>query len=383
MAEQKLREQMNEDRWRAEALLTLRKLKVDHPEEMMQKLEGRYGAENTMTVIELAGSPDFLVQNELRAKVAETPNVSLYDISSPKKILTFMAEVEPRLTPGKMADIAEISKEIVPFEFQPDMTAIFERKRQEKAEQRFDKFKNAEGDMFNLIACMEGLPAKVDNPLEAYEDETANVWTIGFGNTYHPDGSPVKKGDKITSKEDLQAHFNVVVEHDIFPLMDKYLDISKMTQEEIVAVASLCYNCGPGILGAKGRYKPSELSKALNQYFTSRNDVSKQQAMSLMAKHCRVKGNVVSALVYRRDFEGRIFAGDVPLSCLDEVPVGSLYSVGKKRTVLPHDSESLVQAMMNERGRTVPDTVTWALNKAERANAPQVCYGRKKSNTGR
>ena len=32
----------------------------------------------------------------------------------------------------------------------------------------------------------------------------AKVWTIGYGNTYHPNGTPVKEGDKITKAQALE-----------------------------------------------------------------------------------------------------------------------------------------------------------------------------------
>lgn len=390
MVEQDLREDMDEDRRRADALLTLKQLKIDNPEEMMQKLEGRYGIENTLTVIELAGSPNFMVQSELRSAMGTVPNTSMYDISSPQKILRVMAEVEPKLKPDKMAEIADIAVMHEGFvDWELNVGNVLKQKEQKNAEERYNKFKSAEGDMFNLIASIEGLPDQ-KNPLEAYWDEPGQAWTIGFGNTRHPDGRKVQKGDKITSEEQLRGYVYHELETDIFPYMAKYLDLSQMRQEEIVAVASMCYNCGPGILSTSTRDSggrkvrgPSELAKAINEYVSNRNELSKSRVQSLMAEHCKAKGKVIKPLQYRRDFEWRIFAGDVSLECLDKIPVSSLYSVGAKRKKLPQDNNTLVQELMKTPGKTVSDTITWVFERAEQVNAPQVYHGRKKSNTGR
>ena len=48
--------------------------------------------------------------------------------------------------------------------------------------------------MFDLIKFFEGLR------LEAYKCP-AGKWTIGYGTTLYPDGTPVKEGDKITKEQ--------------------------------------------------------------------------------------------------------------------------------------------------------------------------------------
>jgi lysozyme len=47
---------------------------------------------------------------------------------------------------------------------------------------------------YDLIKRFEGCR------LEAYQD-SVGVWTIGWGTTRYPDGSPVSPGDKITQAE--------------------------------------------------------------------------------------------------------------------------------------------------------------------------------------
>ena len=61
-----------------------------------------------------------------------------------------------------------------------------------------------------LIMDFEGLPKK--NPLDAYWDSYGKVWTIGYGATHYLDGSPVKKGDKLKSKEEAVELLKMMVE---------------------------------------------------------------------------------------------------------------------------------------------------------------------------
>lgn len=86
--------------------------------------------------------------------------------------------------------------------------------------------------MTDLIKKYEGLY------LQAYKCP-AGVWTIGYGNTTHPDGTPVKQGDTITEVQ-AEAYLNDYLIKNVYPVFAKIPFTLTMWQKE--ALASLIYN---------------------------------------------------------------------------------------------------------------------------------------------
>ena len=77
----------------------------------------------------------------------------------------------------------------------------------------------------------------------------AGVWTIGYGTTYFPDGTPVKEGDEIT-KEFAEVLLIDYIKKNIVPVFDKIP--YKLSENQKCAIASLCYNVGvPSFLKSK------------------------------------------------------------------------------------------------------------------------------------
>jgi lysozyme len=87
--------------------------------------------------------------------------------------------------------------------------------------------------------------------LKAYQDNKG-VWTIGIGSTYWPKtGNPVKEGDELTSKEEMEAMFTEVL-REYEEAVDKYL----MKDDTFIrnggpfgsnvtdALISFCFNIG-------------------------------------------------------------------------------------------------------------------------------------------
>ena len=99
-----------------------------------------------------------------------------------------------------------------------------------------------------FIELWEGLK------LEAYQC-SAYVWTIGIGSTRYQDGTPVKKGDKI-SKEEAYALFAETVKQ-YEKAVHESVKVS-LTQDQFNALVSFTYNCG--IIA----FKSSTLLKRLN-----------------------------------------------------------------------------------------------------------------------
>lgn len=100
----------------------------------------------------------------------------------------------------------------------------------------------------DLIKSFEGLK------LTAYKC-SANKETIGYGNTFYEDGTPVKLGDKIT-KERADSLFELI--SDDFAKKVVPLVKSKLNENQFGAIVSFAYNAGIGNL------KSSTLLKKVN-----------------------------------------------------------------------------------------------------------------------
>ena len=138
---------------------------------------------------------------------------------------------------------------------------------------------NSEG--YALIKKFEGCR------LKAYKCP-ANVWTIGYGNTFYEDGMKVKEGDVITQQraEELAKfiidQFAVTIE----PFIQKPLNDNQFS-----ACVSLAYN-----IGTSG-FKRSSVFKKLN---INPNDPTIADSFKLWNKG---GGKVLAGLVKRREAE--------------------------------------------------------------------------------
>lgn len=91
---------------------------------------------------------------------------------------------------------------------------------------------------YNVIKHYEGCK------LEAYICSAGKI-TIGYGNTFYPDGKPVKIGDKITLKQAEDMLPNIVLK---FAQGVDRLVKRELLQCEFDALVSFAYNCGLGNL---------------------------------------------------------------------------------------------------------------------------------------
>ena len=101
--------------------------------------------------------------------------------------------------------------------------------------------------------------------LEAYLCP-AKIWTIGYGNTFYADGSPVKQGDKITI-EQAKRLFEVILTR--FENMASKAIKSNVNSNQFSAFVSALYNIGPGSSQKSGLIRlkngnPSTLLSKIN-----------------------------------------------------------------------------------------------------------------------
>jgi lysozyme len=142
---------------------------------------------------------------------------------------------------------------------------------------------NEEG--YALIKKFEGCR------LKAYKCP-ANVWTIGFGNTFYENGDRVKEGDVITQQRaDELAKFII----DQFAVSITPFILKPLNENQFSACVSLAYNIGTG------GFKRSSVFKKLN---VNPNDVTIADSFRLWNKG---GGKVLAGLVKRREAEIQLY----------------------------------------------------------------------------
>jgi lysozyme len=142
---------------------------------------------------------------------------------------------------------------------------------------------NAEG--YALIKRFEGCR------LKAYKCP-ANVWTIGFGNTFYENGDKVKDGDVITQQRAEELAKFII---DQFAVSITPFILKPLTDNQFSACVSLAYNIGTG------GFKRSSVFKKLN---INPNDATIADSFRLWNKG---GGKVLKGLVNRREAEIQLY----------------------------------------------------------------------------
>lgn len=137
----------------------------------------------------------------------------------------------------------------------------------------------------DLIKSFEGCK------LEAYKC-SANKETIGFGNTFYEDGSPVKMGDKITHDR-ADSLFELI--SDSFAAKVKPLITANLSENQYSSLVSFAYNCGIANL------KSSTLLKKVN---ANPNDPTIRAEFE---KWNKAGGKVLAGLTRRRKAEADLY----------------------------------------------------------------------------
>ena len=169
----------------------------------------------------------------------------------------------------------------------------------------------------------------------AYWDEHGKVWTIGYGNTYWADGTPVKKGDVLKSNEEALELLKLVV--------PKYENAVKnaltsgvyntLNDNQKDALTSLVYNIGGG------NFKTSTVCKRVK---ANKDDRTIKDAFNMWNKS---GGKVLKGLVTRRAEEGAMyFSEPVVISDSPTMVEAPTPPFLKKMTVHKPDSPTIVEA---------------------------------------
>jgi len=142
---------------------------------------------------------------------------------------------------------------------------------------------NEEG--YALIKHFEGCR------LKAYKCP-ANVWTIGFGNTFYENGMKVKEGDVITQQRAEELAKFII---DQFAVTIEPFILKPLNDNQFSACVSLAYN-----IGTSG-FKRSSVFKKLN---VNPNDPTIADSFKLWNKG---GGKVLAGLVRRREAEIQLY----------------------------------------------------------------------------
>jgi lysozyme len=120
----------------------------------------------------------------------------------------------------------------------------------------------------------------------------ANVWTIGYGNTFYENGSKVQEGDKITLDRADRLLFFVVQK---FEKEVSKMVTSAINENQLGALTSFAFNVGAGNLAK------STLLKKVN---ANANDVTIRDEFNRWTK---AGGKVLNGLVTRRKAEADLY----------------------------------------------------------------------------
>jgi lysozyme len=136
-----------------------------------------------------------------------------------------------------------------------------------------------------LLHHFEGLK------LKAYKCP-ADVWTIGFGNTFYEDGSKVKQGDAVT-KERASELFNSVAASFANQITGSIK--AKLNENQFSSLVSFAYNVGVA------NFKKSTLLKKIN---IDKNDPT---IFTEFLRWDKAAGKVLAGLKIRREAEAKLY----------------------------------------------------------------------------
>lgn len=147
----------------------------------------------------------------------------------------------------------------------------------------------------NLISEFEGMKT------DAYWDDTGKVWTIGKGTTTYRDGTPVKRGDKI-SKEEADNLMQDFVDTKIIPRLEETIPTwNEMNQNQQAALISFAYNMknGQNFYGRKGFETLTEAVSSVDNF---------KNVPAALRLYNKSGGKKLKGLVRRRNAEANLWS---------------------------------------------------------------------------
>ena len=150
---------------------------------------------------------------------------------------------------------------------------------------------NISNKTLNFIKKWEGLS------LKSYKC-SANVWTIGYGNTFYENKEAVKEGDIISIEKAEKLLKSYLINNINISYLNDYI---LNNENKITALYSLIYNIG------QKAFDNSTLKKYLKEYKNNENIILNQIIKEQWLKWCRVGKEINNGLVKRRQEEIDMF----------------------------------------------------------------------------
>lgn len=129
---------------------------------------------------------------------------------------------------------------------------------------------------------------------KAYRPVKGDRWTIGWGNTFYKDGSPVKEGDVITLDEANELLFNIVYRYELD--LNKFIR-TRIKQNQFDALLSFTYNVGTG------NFQNSTLLRVVNTDPNNLPEIERQ-----LLRWSKSGGKVYNGLIKRRKSEFELYS---------------------------------------------------------------------------
>ena len=133
----------------------------------------------------------------------------------------------------------------------------------------------------------------------------AGVWTIGYGNTFYPDGVRVRNGNRLSGESEASKLLEDVIRNDFLPHLERIPNWSQMNANQQAAVLSFAFNLGARFYGADGFRSITGLLSNPSQW-NNRGEV--QRVFGLYVK---AGGATLPGLVRRRKAEADKFLAPV------------------------------------------------------------------------
>ena len=128
--------------------------------------------------------------------------------------------------------------------------------------------------------------------------DSVGVWTIGYGNTYYPNGKKVSASDKHLTENEASKLKLDIINKDFSPsvnlLLKKEIEQGKITQNMFDALISLAYNIGTGALARS----------SVIRHLKAGDNKSAAKAFLMWNK---AKGKTLKGLTIRRQKESDLF----------------------------------------------------------------------------
>ena len=131
--------------------------------------------------------------------------------------------------------------------------------------------------------------------LEAYKC-TSGRWTIGYGNTYHPCGEPVKKGETITLDQAEEYLLAVYKEKE---MIAKAAIGRHLQPHELATATSFCYNAGTGYKDKHGVFQLYNIWQFIREEIVT---PTYWQGLAITSG-----GKVLEGLIRRRRAESKLY----------------------------------------------------------------------------